>query len=414
MNARLWSAAASAVALSLALTLTSGASADPATESDLDQAEQDLAEAEATLENATKEAREAGEALKEAERELPGAQDRVNTARGVTAAAKIAADTAVDEADAAREVHGQAESEFDDAQASVTQARDDLSDIARETYQGGDFIAINAVLSSTDPLDAVERIGYVNQVAFRQSEALDDVVRLRQDAREAERDANEAREDAEDAEEAAEEALETAQTEEAAAEAAEIELEDLIDTQADALDVAESERDESLDQYDEAEAESERLADLLKDAGAGDDQPSGGDKPSNDSARLLMPVAGWKSSDFGNRYDPYYDVWQMHAGTDFAAGGGAPIYAADSGTVVQAGWNGGYGNYTCLYHGDNVSTCYAHQSRIDVGHGESVQRGQQIGAVGTTGASTGDHLHFEVRVGGSPVQPLDWLPSCLC
>ena len=131
-----------------------------------------------------------------------------------------------------------------------------------------------------------------------------------------------------------------------------------------------------------------------------------------------MPTVGWKSSDFGMRYDPYYKVWQLHAGVDIAAPIGQSIYAAADGRVVYAGWSNGYGNYTCVSHGyyerSDLSTCYGHQSAILVSIGQSVRRGQVIGRVGSTGASTGSHLHFEVRRGGSPVQPLDWLPGCFC
>jgi murein DD-endopeptidase MepM/ murein hydrolase activator NlpD len=108
----------------------------------------------------------------------------------------------------------------------------------------------------------------------------------------------------------------------------------------------------------------------------------------------------------------------MHSGVDIAAGGGAPVYAAASGVVVWAGWNGGYGNFTCLSHGTSsgrgLSTCYAHQARVLVRPGQVVARGEVIGRVGTTGASTGTHLHFEVRLDGTPTDPLRWLPSCLC
>jgi murein DD-endopeptidase MepM/ murein hydrolase activator NlpD len=131
-----------------------------------------------------------------------------------------------------------------------------------------------------------------------------------------------------------------------------------------------------------------------------------------------MPVNGWKSSDFGMRFDPFFRVWQLHAGVDLAAPGGAAIHAAASGRVMRAGYNGGYGNFTCISHGRSsgrgLSTCYAHQSRILVWSGQWVSRGQVIGRVGTTGASTGYHLHFEVRLDGRPSQPLQWLPSCLC
>ena len=110
---------------------------------------------------------------------------------------------------------------------------------------------------------------------------------------------------------------------------------------------------------------------------------------------------------------------QLHAGTDYAAPRGTPIRAAASGRVIRAGWNGGYGNYTCIYHyevsgGRGLSTCYGHQSSILVSKGQWVTRGQTIGRVGTTGASTGYHLHFETRVDGVPRNPLGYLPACLC
>ena len=129
--------------------------------------------------------------------------------------------------------------------------------------------------------------------------------------------------------------------------------------------------------------------------------------------RLRWPVAGPVVSPFGNRFDPYYHVWQIHAGVDIAAAQGTPIMAAAPGKVTQAGWSGGYGNYTCIDHGvadgQRLSTCYGHQSRLSVTPGQQVDVGQVIGYVGSTGASTGPHLHFEVRLGGRPVDPMPWL-----
>jgi murein DD-endopeptidase MepM/ murein hydrolase activator NlpD len=131
-----------------------------------------------------------------------------------------------------------------------------------------------------------------------------------------------------------------------------------------------------------------------------------------------MPAIGRKSSDFGNRFHPIYKVWLLHSGMDIAAPNGRPIYAAAAGQVVMAGMRGGSGNYTCIahgtYQGSNLSTCYAHQSQILVSVGQRVNAGQLIGRIGTTGTSTGYHLHFEVRLSGKPVNPADWLPTCLC
>jgi murein DD-endopeptidase MepM/ murein hydrolase activator NlpD len=129
--------------------------------------------------------------------------------------------------------------------------------------------------------------------------------------------------------------------------------------------------------------------------------------------RLLRPTAGPLTSPFGDRFDPYYRVHQLHAGIDIAAGQGAPIRAAASGWVVQAGDHGGYGKYTCLSHGmvrgQRMMTCYGHQSKIGVRPGRQVRRGELIGLVGATGAATGPHLHFEVRLDGRAVDPMPWL-----
>jgi murein DD-endopeptidase MepM/ murein hydrolase activator NlpD len=129
--------------------------------------------------------------------------------------------------------------------------------------------------------------------------------------------------------------------------------------------------------------------------------------------KLRRPVPGRIGSPFGNRFDPWYHVWQLHAGADMVASFGSDIVAAASGRVTRAGWAGGYGNYTCIDHGQfdgqRLSTCYAHQSAILVRPGQQVSAGQVIGRVGSTGASTGPHLHFEVRLGGRPVDPAPWI-----
>jgi murein DD-endopeptidase MepM/ murein hydrolase activator NlpD len=98
----------------------------------------------------------------------------------------------------------------------------------------------------------------------------------------------------------------------------------------------------------------------------------------------------------------------MHNGVDIDSGPGAPIRAADSGVVIMAGYNGGYGNCVIIDHGGGFTTLYAHQSRMAVGDGESVGRGEVIGYVGGTGNVTGPHLHFETRVGGVPENPMGY------
>ena len=121
------------------------------------------------------------------------------------------------------------------------------------------------------------------------------------------------------------------------------------------------------------------------------------------SSGLIWPVNGPVVSGFGMRWG------RMHEGIDIGVGYGTPIHAAASGTVVFSGWMGGYGNFVILDHGGGMATAYGHQSSIAAGNGQSVSQGQVIGYVGCTGHCFGPHLHFEVRINGSPVDPLGYL-----
>jgi murein DD-endopeptidase MepM/ murein hydrolase activator NlpD len=144
-----------------------------------------------------------------------------------------------------------------------------------------------------------------------------------------------------------------------------------------------------------AAADASIRGELAAAQGAADTTPS--------SAGLIWPVNGPVVSPFGYRWG------RLHAGIDIAVGYGTPIHAAAAGTVVLAGWVSGYGNYTCVDHGGGMATCYAHQSSYAVSQGASVSQGQVIGYVGCTGHCFGPHLHFEVRINGTPVDPLGYL-----
>lgn len=123
------------------------------------------------------------------------------------------------------------------------------------------------------------------------------------------------------------------------------------------------------------------------------------------SGRFVWPINGTLTSPFCESRS-----WEScHPGIDIAAPTGTPIRAADSGTVRIAGWTGGYGNYTCIQHTASLSSCYGHQSAIHVRVGQSVSKGQVIGLVGSTGFSTGPHLHFEVRINGAVTNPMSYL-----
>ena len=121
------------------------------------------------------------------------------------------------------------------------------------------------------------------------------------------------------------------------------------------------------------------------------------------SSGLIWPVQGPITSPFGMRWG------RMHEGIDIGVPYGTPIHAAAAGTVIYAGWMSGYGNLTVIDHGHGLATAYGHQSALAAGNGATVSQGQVIGYVGCTGHCFGPHLHFEVRVNGTPVDPLGYL-----
>jgi murein DD-endopeptidase MepM/ murein hydrolase activator NlpD len=134
-------------------------------------------------------------------------------------------------------------------------------------------------------------------------------------------------------------------------------------------------------------------------------EPTGGG-----SGALQWPIGGPVVSEFGMRVHPIFGDTRMHTGLDIDANSGDPIGAAGSGSVIFAGWQEGYGNVVIIDHGGELSTVYAHMSALGAAVGESVNAGQTVGQVGSTGYSTGPHLHFEVRVDGTAVDPRQYLP----
>ena len=128
---------------------------------------------------------------------------------------------------------------------------------------------------------------------------------------------------------------------------------------------------------------------------------------------FMRPVGGPITSPFGYRTHPIFHSRIFHSGIDIGAGYGSAIKAANTGKVIMAGWYGGYGKVVIIDHGvirgQPITTLYGHMSVINVAQGQKVTKGQIIGKVGTTGYSTGPHLHFEVRVNGQPRNPMNYL-----
>ncbi len=170
------------------------------------------------------------------------------------------------------------------------------------------------------------------------------------------------------------------------------------------LDDVRGDREETEAEARDLQARSAKLGAAIRAAQGVSAGPSGTvavGQPS--SAGLVWPVSGTITSGFGPRWG------RMHEGIDIAGGSGTPIAAAASGTVIIAGWSGGYGNLVVIDHGNGISTAYGHNSSLAVSVGQSVGQGTIIAGMGTTGNSTGVHTHFEVRVNGNAVNPLDYL-----
>ncbi|MGH3327046.1 MAG: peptidoglycan DD-metalloendopeptidase family protein, partial [Streptomycetales bacterium] len=187
-------------------------------------------------------------------------------------------------------------------------------------------------------------------------------------------------------------------------------VEALVSQRERAVEVAHEERAAAVARYREMREEQRRLERLIQSMGG--DQPNSTVTVGGDGL-LSYPVDGPVTSGYGMRYHPILGYRKLHTGTDFGAPEGAPVFAATGGTVISAAYNRAYGNRVIVDHGQvngvRLVTTYNHLSTVAVSDGDHVARGEQLGAVGSTGWSTGPHLHFEVLENGHFVDPAQWL-----
>ena len=173
------------------------------------------------------------------------------------------------------------------------------------------------------------------------------------------------------------------------------EIEGIYNEKVDLFSEAKANKDALIAMENQLTAKENEVTDILKDYKTGN-APTG---------KFLWPTNGKISSNFGPRTSKATGNTRMHKGMDIYASLGTPVIASDSGQVITAEYDGGYGYSVLLYHGGGVATFYAHLSGFNVGAGQYVERGQVIGYVGNTGYTTGYHLHFEVRIDGEPHNP---------
>jgi murein DD-endopeptidase MepM/ murein hydrolase activator NlpD len=279
-------------------------------------------------------------------------------------------------------------------------AREVLAERLVEIYKSDSPDALTVVLQADGFADLLERAEFVERISDQDRKITDRVRRLRDAAREQAVELAEL----EEREQLAAERILRERNQIAAAQGQLVSSRDeLAAVRADKRGALAQVRDtrQSLEgDLAALEAEQARVQAALQNAAP----PASGPGPiKQGSGQLVWPVNGPVVSPFGMRWG------RLHAGVDIAVPSGTAIRAADSGRVVLMGWVGGYGNYTCVQHTASLSTCYAHQSSFATSNGASVSQGQVIGYVGCTGHCFGDHLHFETRVSGSPVDPMGYL-----
>jgi murein DD-endopeptidase MepM/ murein hydrolase activator NlpD len=281
----------------------------------------------------------------------------------------------------------------------LAEARAALSDRLVELYKADEPDVVTVILESDGFADLLERAEFMQRVSQQDARIIERVREAKNEAVEAEKRL--------DALEAKLRRI-AAEVERRALEVDAIKdrlvshqgrIQDARAVKARALDVTRTKRQDL--EGDLRALEKEQAAVLARLQSAQGSAPAGTIRQG--SGALIWPVNGPVVSPFGMRWG------RLHAGVDIAVPAGTPIRAADSGRVVLLGWTGGYGNYTCIAHGSSLSTCYAHQSSYATSNGASVSKGQVIGYIGCTGHCFGDHLHFETRVNGSPVDPMGYL-----
>ena len=311
------------------------------------------------------------------------------------------------------------QAELDRAEAEVKSAYKELKILAKRLkrsldvlkerlvaiYQQGETDLSELVLTSESYGDLIQRSEYLEQIQNRDETIVGRVRGLRDQQQALVLKLKKAKE-----------TIESARDEIAVEEQNLATARSAVESQQNELMAARSERrsalgviDQEVGQLEEIESDLQAKVQEQVAAASGLNTLPAGPMSSPSAAGLIWPLSGTLTSGFGARYSPGGVGTTYHEGIDIAVPEGTPIRAAKGGTVILASYNGGYGNYTCVDHGSGLSTCYAHQSAFGVTSGQSVDQGQVIGYSGNTGASTGPHLHFEVRINGTAVDPMGYL-----
>jgi murein DD-endopeptidase MepM/ murein hydrolase activator NlpD len=363
-------------------------------------------------------------ALRRTQAALPAAQAKVDQTTAALNKADAYNDAMAVALGVAQANEARAEDELAATRKNLSDSRTRVARFASQLYQDQGMGQLSVALSATTPEDFANRIELTDAVMDVQNQSLNRLATAQAAATSQEAHIKALRVQVAAAKKAAEVALAKATTARATAAAAKAKLDALAaqlaaqsrslaaQMTAEKAKLAKAQREQArLSAILKARARAAKLAAARRAAAL---RRAHKPVPQSPSAGgfLSPPSNAWISSEFGMRFHPILHYWRLHAGRDYAGACGSPIYAAANGTVISAGWGGGYGNRVMIDHGIvggvDLVTTYNHMSRI-VARGGHIRRGQIVGYVGTTGESTGCHLHFETYEDGVPKDPRRWL-----
>lgn len=384
--------------------------------SETDEAEQaDQADAGTTLDDGemaelSAEYNAALEELLGAKNDLRETRAEFRQARAEERAAKRAHRQATEDLKVARAEERAAELEMASLERDLAEARNLLGAVARDAYSsGGSLASVGVLLQAETPGDFARRWAEVKTVSRAGDDALLELTGRLAGAAEAEAWYEGVVAIRSDLEAKTELELNRMHAAAELAKAAAAESKSLVQRRADAVEALESARADELAQYRAYKSSSRAVGASIMDISA---QMAQYATDVRGTGVFVRPGYGAITSHFGPRFHPILHYTRMHTGTDFALGDGL-TYAADQGTVIIAGYINGYGNTVVIDHGmingQRVATLYAHHASLLVQPGDVVRKGVPIALVGSTGYSTGPHLHFEVRVDGAVEDPVPWL-----
>ena len=421
-------------ALGAAAPAASPAASDPDTAKK--KIDKEIEALRAQLEDTSADLRDAYIALRRTQLALPAAQAVLDKATAQMSAADEHNDEMAVALDVARANEARAVDDLAGTRKDLSDTRTRVARFASQLYQDQGMGQLSVALSATTPEEFANRIALTDTVMDVQNQSLTRLATAQAAARAQEAHIKALKAQVAAAKKAAEVALARATRTRATAAAAKAELDQLAAQQVAQSKALEARKTSEKAKLATAQQEQARLKAVLvaraKAAKAAAARKAAAEARARAAARkankpvprstlptlpssggfLSAPSSAPISSEFGMRFHPILHYWRLHAGRDYAAACGSPIRAAADGQVISAGWGGGYGNRIMVDHGVlrgvDLVTTYNHMSRYAV-RGGHVSRGEVIGYVGTTGSSTGCHLHFETYEDGTPKDPRSWL-----